>query len=613
MSALMVIASQLGSLIENVKEILSLERKASLRQSVEPKFDARFVRGKSGARGYAFGEVVVLSRIRGLEYYESLVRDKSRSMADFTRALADTQSQLETLQNQVKDNLADAASMIFTAHLLMLKDRDFIASMEHAIRSGADAVEAVIDAGKKYISLFLNNPNDYIKEKAKDIEDLVTRVLANIINEDSIAPGLKEKIAIAKDLFPSDVLKLYSEGVRGIVLTSGGVTSHVSILARSLSLPLVIANEPGLLNIESSSSLLLDAEAGNVFINPDKLVLAEYKDNLWRKGGTSRPKMGEATSTADGRRIRLLANVNLIKDVEALRGLSCDGIGLYRSEIPFIVRNSFPSEEEQYYVYRKIADGAPKNEITIRTLDIGGDKLLTYFHSDKRENPFLGMRSIRFSLANPEIFEEQLRAILRAGAGKNLKIMFPMIFSVEEFLRAKEIVQNCIRALKGLAREFNDSPRIGLMIEVPAAIEIIDELASVADFLSIGTNDLVQYMLAVDRTNEEVADYYIPHHPAVLRSIKKVADAAARHSKEISVCGDMTNEKKYIPFLIGCGIFTLSMNAMHMADNQGVIASISAADSESLANEVLVSTDINEIDALLTGFIRRADVKLKKK
>ncbi|MEI6155393.1 MAG: phosphoenolpyruvate--protein phosphotransferase, partial [Deltaproteobacteria bacterium] len=478
----------------------------------------------------------------------------------------------------------------------------FIAAMTVQVQKGKNAPDAVIAAGKKYIALFSASPNPYMREKALDIEDLVTRIIRNLAGKEAKLPKIRHRIVVATDLYPSDLLKLSSEGAKGIVLLSGGVTSHVSILARSLQLPMVIVNDPVASHIIDGDRILIDAEVGNIYINPAKDIVEEFKDcvdgQLLVK---TPPVMTQFTETKDGVRIKLMANINLLKDMEMLKQLSCDGIGLYRSEFPFIIRRNFPTEEEQFFVYRKLVEGAPTRDITFRTLDIGGDKIPTYWEPAKKENSFLGLRSIRFSLKHRDIFIQQIRAILRAGADCDLKIMFPMISSLEEFLEARGVVMECVAELDKLEGAFNNHPKIGMMVEVPAVVEIIDEFAQIADFFSIGTNDLVQYMLAVDRTNEEVANYYIPHHPAVLRAIKRIADAAKAGAKDLSVCGDMVNNARYLKFLIGCGIRTLSMNPIYLAENQKIISGIDVASAEALTIRLLAKGDIGTIEDELWG------------
>ncbi|MGP8153401.1 MAG: phosphoenolpyruvate--protein phosphotransferase [Smithella sp.] len=410
-------------------------------------------------------------------------------------------------------------------------------------------------------------------------------------------PLVRGKIVIATDLYPSDLLKLSSEGVKGIVLLSGGVTSHVSILARSLQIPMVIVNDPVANNISDGDCIIVDAEIGNIYINPAKDIVKEFKDRIDEQTTAKVPPvMKQFTQTKDGVRIKLMANVNLLKDMELLKQLSCDGVGLYRSEFPFIIRKNFPTEEEQLFVYRKLVEDAPSKNVSFRTLDIGGDKMPTYWQPANKENSFLGLCSIRFSLTHQDIFTQQVRAILRAGFDCDLKIMFPMIFSLEEFLQARDIVMECAAALEKSDGVFNNHPKIGMMVEVPAVIEIIEEFARVVDFFSIGTNDLVQYMLAVGRTNEEVAEYYIPHHPAVLRVIKRIADAAKVAGKDVSICGDMANRASYLQFLIRCGIRTLSMNPVYLAENQKIIGGIDMAQAEALTVRLLAIGDIKSIE-----------------
>ncbi|MEN6376265.1 MAG: phosphoenolpyruvate--protein phosphotransferase [Smithella sp.] len=597
--ALQIIASQLATVFESIKMIISLQRTApgEVLRGKKEQLDRVFLKGKAASRGYAYAKAVLAV---GAERFHELAGQKFEEkygLVALQKALRKTENELTTLQKAVEDKLSDAASMIFNAHLLILKDKSFIAAMTTPVQKGKNAPEAVIAAGQKYINLFSASSDPYMREKVHDIEDLVTRLIRNLAGKEAKLPPIRHRIVVAADLYPSDLLKLSSEGVKGIVLLSGGVTSHVSILARSLQIPMVIVNDPVAGNISDGDRILIDAEIGNIFINPAKDVVKEFKDRIDEQTTTGAPPaMKQLTQTKDGVRIKLKANINLLKDLELLQQLSCDGIGLYRSEFPFIIRKNFPTEEEQFFVYRKLVEGAPSKDITFRTLDIGGDKMPTYWEPVNSENPFLGLRSIRFSLKHRDIFTQQIRAVLRAGAESELKIMFPMIFSLDEFLQAKDIVLECVKALEKSGVVVNTHPQIGMMVEVPAVIEIIEEFARVVDFLSIGTNDLVQYMLAVDRTNEDVAEYYIPHHPAVLRAIKRVVDAANAAGKEVSICGDMAQKAGYLQFLIGCGIRTLSMNPIYFAENQKIIGEIEVAQAEALTRRLLASGDIKIIE-----------------
>jgi len=597
--ALQIVASQLATVIENVKIIISLQPTApgQVLQGTKEQLDSVFMKGKAASRGYAYAKAALA--IGAERFHEIAGRSfgEKYGLADLTKALTKTEKELESMQKSVETKLSDAASMIFTAHLLMLKDKSFLAAMITPVQKGKNGPDAVIAAGQKYIALFAASPVPYIREKVHDIEDLVTRIIRNMAGKESKLPPVRNRVVIANDLYPSDLLKLSSEGVKGIVLLSGGVTSHVSILARSLEIPMVIVNDPAANHISDGDRVLIDAELGNIFINPAQAIIREFQDRIDEQETVKAPPvMDKITQTIDGVRIMLMANINLLKDLNPLSLLSCDGIGLYRSEFPFIIRKNFPTEEEQFFIYRKLVTGTPSKDITFRTLDIGGDKTPAYWDKAKAENPFLGLRSIRFSLKHQDVFTQQVRAILRAGADCDLKIMFPMIFSLEEFLQARDVVAQCAAALQKSGAVFNNHPKIGMMVEVPAAVGMIEEFAEVVDFFSIGTNDLVQYMLAVDRTNEEVAEYYIPHHPAVLRAIKRVADAAKAKGKGISVCGDMANSAGYLQFLIGCGIRTLSMNPVYLAENQKIIRGIDVAKAEALTLKVLATGNISSIE-----------------
>ena len=604
--ALRVIASQLANLMENVRLMTSVgkARKDDEAGPEKPVFTEKFVKGKPASRGYAYARVCVTGEHKRFNELERMKFRKYPPRA-FASALKSTESQIENLQKQVERNIMDEASMIFTSHLLILKDKMFLESIIGAVKKGKNPPEAVLDGARKFINIFLASPNEYMKEKAKDVEDIAARIISNMVKNDARLPGVKGRIVITKDLYPSDVLKLYSEGVKGVVLTSGGVTSHVSILARSLGIPMVIINRPGLINIPQAAKVLVDAELGNIFIDPSKDILDEFKDKLDKVSGAPLVPMLPQTLTKDGIKIELMANVNLLKDLDVLKALSCDGIGLYRSEFPFLVRNSFPSEEEQLFVYRKLVEGVAGKEVTFRTLDVGGDKILPYSQSESRENTFLGLRSIRFSLKNRKIFKDQIRAILRAGHNANLRIMFPMIFSVEEFVSAKGLVREWAMELAAQKIEHNSSPQIGMMVEIPAVVDLIPEFARHADFFSIGTNDLVQYMLAVDRTNEEVADYYIPHHPSVLRAVKKVVDACLAANKDVSVCGDMSSSPQYIYFLIGCGIRKLSMNPGYLLENQKAIALMDSTVAKAAADKILLLSKIGAVEEVMFGKMLR--------
>ena len=382
---------------------------------------------------------------------------------------------------------------------------------------------------------------------------------------------------------------------------SGGASSHLAILARSFAIPLVIADQPELLALPPGAKILLDAEIGNIYINPAEDVIKTFaRRNKEREAlGKLKQAVFPETRTKDGARVRLLANINLLSDVKAALEFKAEGIGLYRTEFPFIVRSDFPTEEEQFVIYKRLVESMGGKEIVFRTLDIGGDKVLSYYNFGKEENPFLGMRSIRFSLRHKDIFEQQIRAILRAGAKANIKIMFPMISSLDEFLEAKDVAAKCVKDLKRENITHHPNPPIGMMVELPSVLEIIDELSAAADFLSIGTNDFIQYMLAVDRTNEKVADLYLPHHPAVLRALNRVVKAAQKFNKDVSICGDMAHDERYLPYFLGIGIRSFSVNSLYIPKIQSAVARIKIKEAEIQAKKILAGAKVSDTGIFL--------------
>ena len=492
-------------------------------------------------------------------------------------------------------------ALIFTAQSLMLKDKGFTDAIFFLIRKGTNPPQAVIEVVHDYVSKFSRIEDAYLREKIYDVKDVGQRLLENLTGHAQMDHNYQDKIVIARELFPSDALKLFSQKVKGIILLTGGATSHVAILARSLNIPLVVTNESALLSLDPATDVLLDAYVGYIHINPDPLVKAKVlqREELNRNISSLKKMIQDHPRTSDGVGVRLMANINLLGDLKAANEFKADGVGLYRSEFPFMIRNNFPSEEEQYLIYRRLVEGMPGKDITLRTLDIGGDKVLSYSGYGKEENPFLGLRSIRLSLKHTDVFIAQLRAILRAGAGRRIRILFPMISSLDEFLQAKSIVQECVHQLKTERKEFIPNPPLGVMVELPSVVEIIDEMAQEADFFSIGTNDLIQYMLAVDRTNDRVAQLYLPHHPSVLRALKKIVDAGLKYGKEISICGDMANDPKYLSLLLGLGIRCFSMDGRYLPRMHERLRHLSIQECEKLTQEVLVQSQISRITQIL--------------
>lgn len=606
--ALRAIASQLANIIESAKLFLQKDAPAAQpgpKPHAKPR--PRIIKATAAAGGFAHAKAHraaagSLDELRALSEFS-----RPYSKDDVERALALTEEQLVDMQASTEKHVGDAGAFIFAAHLLMLKDKGFVSRIMARIELGENPPAAVLGVAESYSAIFSAAQSQIIREKSQDIFDVTRRIISNMIGRGGDSAEMAGTIAIAPDLYPSDMLKFFAQGISGMILTSGGVTSHVAILARSLKIPMVISDADALAAVETGTDILLDADVGNIYLSPSKEVIRQFAGSNSAKKELDAVSIGSRhAQTADGAAVSLKLNINLLRDMELAKKLPCDGIGLYRTEFPFILRSNFPTEEEQFRVYRTLLEEAGDREVTFRTLDVGGDKVLSYYHTQKEENPFLGMRSIRFSLADRDIFRQQINAILRAGHDKPIRVMFPMISSPDEFLEAKTIVRKCADELEARGVAYAKSPKIGIMVEIPSAVTIIDTLAPLCDFFSIGTNDLIQYTLAVDRTNEKVASYYLPHHPAVLRSLKAVADAAHHQGIGVSVCGDMANSPAYIPFLLGIGIREMSIDPVYFAKAYESIGRTPISEAEPFARDLLACADIRSATRLVgKGIVRK--------
>ena len=596
------ITMQLATTIELARQLLALENpSASIAQALALP-ELRFVRGQIGSEGCAIGEAVLI-RQPSLAELRALMGSATLALPDFRRAVADTEKQLEHLEALAGERLSDVTAVIFSAQLMMLRDQSWLGAMEDQIGAGTGPAEAVYRVILNYVEIFDRMDNAYMREKRYDVMDVGRRLLANLSGHRTVESRLEGRVAIAAELLPSDILKLGLEKVSGIVLLSGGVTSHVAVLARSLDLPLLFVDEPRLLDIPDGTRVVLDARQGNLYVAPGEEVEQRFheQEDTRRSAVQSAEGMREETHTADGTRVYLLANINLLADVEVARSYKAEGIGLYRTEFPFMIRNDLPSEEEQLRIYRRLVEGMPGREVTFRTLDVGGDKVLSYFDYSAEANPFLGLRSIRFSLRHRDVFLQQVRAILRAAHDIKVRIMFPMISSPDELDAAAAAVDECRASLRREGIPACEHVQLGMMLEVPSVLELMDELARRADFFSIGTNDFVQYMLAVDRTNVNVADLYIPHHPAVLRGLHRAITGALRHDRDVSVCGDMAHDPRFVRFLLGIGVRKFSMSARYLPRVQEAIFATRLDEAQAFAQRLLAESSISGTTRVLEG------------
>ncbi len=594
---LRAITSQLATTIETARLLITLNTQKQKKPQLVA--DLKFIKGRSGSQGVALAEAIILDELMtDVEHLAKL--SKTLTEEDFHRAVEETEEQLQQLQKHIETELYDVSGLIFTAQILMLKDKGFLDAIEMAIRQGSNPSQAVAKVVREYVRKFNTIQDSYLRDKIYDIKDVGRRLLENMTGLSHHHGDLESCIVVARELLPSDTVKLFSQKVKGIILLSGGVTSHVSILSRSLGIPLVVVDEPGLLSLPEKTKVLLDGVMGYVYINPSQDTIQKVfeREDLHKDLDQLKKNLQSKPRTKDGVPVRLMANINLLGDLKAATEFKADGIGLYRSEFPFLIRSSFPSEEEQYRIYCRLIEGMPGKEVTLRTLDLGGDKILSYFDYGHEENPFLGLRSIRFSLKYKDVFITQIRAMLRAGYGANMRIMFPMISSIDEFQQARGVLQECIYDLEKEKQKIG-YPKVGAMVELPSTIEIINELAEEVDFFSIGTNDLVQYLLAVDRTNEKVANLYLPQHPSVLRALKKIVDAALKYGKDVSICGDLAADPKFLPFLLGIGLRTFSLDARYLSKMHKNLYGIVLSQAQQQAGELLKQNKVERTSLLM--------------
>jgi phosphotransferase system enzyme I (PtsP) len=595
--ALKAIAAQLASVIENATLLQELHRRDEVKVP-EPEV-SKMIKGRPASGGVAQGRATFIISGRGGAFQLPAGVPDGQTVQNFNLALERTEQQLKDLQRHADEELSDVAQLIFSAHLLILADDEFSGEIRRRIEKGEPPASAIATLVNRYIEIFSASSNPRLQEKVHDLKDLGHRLLENLIGGDRVHGDYSGQIIVADTLLPSDILKLATEKAEGFIV-QGGVTSHNAIICRSLQKPMVMIDPQQFELFCESCEMLVDGNQGTIYINPAQEILREYAEHqrtLMELEASS--QVCGITSTEDGTRIHLFANINLLSDLKPAIAACTEGVGLYRSEFPFIIRNAFPSEEEQYRVYSRIIEAMEGREVTFRTLDIGGDKVLSYQGEVEEANPFLGLRAIRFSLLHKDIFAEQLRAFLRAGEGGNTRIMFPLIASLDDFLEAREVVYSSMRELDERGVRYNRDTKIGIMVELPSAVELIEDLAHEVDFMSIGTNDLIQYMLAVDRTNDQVSKLYLSHHPAILRAIERVVSVAKKHDKDISICGDIAMDPKMIPFLIGAGITKLSLPSRRAYEIQQAIGKVSMEKAVYTARKMLACSRISEVESFL--------------
>ncbi len=606
--ALQAIASQLAVALESARLLMGVDRPLE-----KPGLfvDLSFLKGQSVVEGIGMGKAYLQDDRSSFATAKSRA---DRSPEDcmplgpeaFQKALFETEKQLKALQAEMEERLSDVGSLIFSTHLLMLRDSHFAGAVEKDVAAGVPPCDAVAARVEHFVKIFSENRDARLMEKVQDIKDLGHRLLQNLSGKEEQAGDYSGQIVIARELLPSELVKITVQHAEGLVLCSSGASAHISILAKSLGVPLIYSDDPGLFSIPPGTPLILDGIQGTLLINPGEKSLEEFRtlkeNHLLLEAREILTR--DATCSADGQRIHLRATVNLISDIKTAKKVKAEGIGLYRSEFPFLVRSSLPGEEQQFLVYRRIFTEMDSSAmVTLRTLDLGGDKILSYLSGSEEDNPFLGLRAIRFLLENKKIFVSQLKAMLRAGQGRNFRIMFPLVSSVDDFRQACRMVDKSIEFLERDGYEGIQRPELGLMIELPSAVFMAEDLAAEADFISIGSNDLVQYMLGVDRTNEKVAGLYEARHPAILRAIEQIVGAAEKKQCPLSVCGGMTFNKEMVYFLTGAGIRDFSMPPARIPEMQQFLEKVNLDRAKEDSQRLLAMNSLEEIHRFLESAV----------
>jgi len=557
-------------------------------------------RGLGVSPGIAHGVLhVVRDDLDDVVRYHIEPAQIGNEIARFEAALVQTRVQILEMQQKIAEAIGAKDAAIFDAHLLVVEDRTLIDEVLRRLETEHCNVEWVFQEVATHYAETLSRIDDpYLRERALDIQDVTKRIIRNLQGK-APKPFLamaEPHILVAHNLTPSDTAGMDRQIVLGLATDLGSRTSHTAIITRSLNIPAVVGLHDATQKLETGQHVLLDGYTGLLIVDPTAETLSYYGEVQIRKGQVAKAlrQLRETTSTtADGRHIVLSANIELPTDVEAVSENGAEGIGLYRTEFLYINRDSLPSEDEQYEVYRKVAERVHPHPLIIRTFDLGGDKLaIGAVDVGDELNPFLGWRAIRFCLENVDIFKTQLRAIIRASAVGNVKIMFPMISGLEELRRAREILEECRVEIGGAATA---KMEVGVMIEVPSAAISADMLAREVDFFSVGTNDLIQYAIAVDRVNERIAHLYEPTHPAVLRLLKMIADAAHANKIWVGVCGEMASDVALIPLLLGLGMDELSVGATSVPRVKAAVRNLAMPECRELLEEALRLQTSSEI------------------
>jgi len=629
-STLRTITFQIGSIVHNARLLDSIQHKeqerawfeqelAKLKNGDSPSSHAakaksarqsaqrRLLSGTAVSPGFCSGKVYILDRFSDKVIKVAKVGTKPQEHRKFMLALEKVKIQTLYMEKRVSETLSEDDAAIFHTHLMILEDRGFSSKVSDLIDQGFGATRAVHEVVHHYVVAFSAMADPYLRERSADMEDIGRRII-DVLEGNSSASALKlkeQRVIVASEIFPSDLALLDHDKILGIVTEKGNLYAHAAIMAKSLGIPAVLGVS-GLIDAANvKDEIIVDGTSGHIYLNPDVVIRSEY-ERLERDRACRLKELEVLRDlpaiTTDGIGITLSANIGLISDVKVAIMHGAEGVGLYRTEFPYMARSAFPDRHEQAAIYRKILEAFPDQAVNIRTLDIGGDKGLPYFPYPHEDNPFLGWRSIRVSLERQDIFREQLAGILLASEAGRPTIMLPLISSVEEIRQVREIFASVRTDLENEGHELRTDIQLGIMVEVPAAVQIVEFLLREVDYVSIGTNDLIQYTLAADRNNQRVKQYYDPYHPAVLHSIKRVADAAAKAGKKASVCGEMAADPVNALLMAGMGIREFSLSAPSIPLVKHALRNHSLTECRALARRVLGCTSASDIRYQLERF-----------
>ncbi|HDM4125438.1 TPA: phosphoenolpyruvate--protein phosphotransferase [Staphylococcus aureus] len=571
---------------------------------------SKLIKGIAASDGVAIAKAYLLVEPDLTFDKNEKVTDVEGEVAKFNSAIEASKVELTKIRNNAEVQLGADKAAIFDAHLLVLDDPELIQPIQDKIKNeNANAATALTDVTTQFVTIFESMDNEYMKERAADIRDVSKRVLSHILGVELPNPSMiDESVAIVgNDLTPSDTAQLNKEFVQGFATNIGGRTSHSAIMSRSLEIPAIVGTKSITQEVKQGDMIIVDGLNGDVIVNPTEDELIAYQDKRERYFADKKElqKLRDAdTVTVDGVHAELAANIGTPNDLPGVIENGAQGIGLYRTEFLYMGRDQMPTEEEQFEAYKEVLEAMGGKRVVVRTLDIGGDKELSYLNLPEEMNPFLGYRAIRLCLAQQDIFRPQLRALLRASVYGKLNIMFPMVATINEFREAKAILLEEKENLKNEGHDISDDIELGIMVEIPATAALADVFAKEVDFFSIGTNDLIQYTLAADRMSERVSYLYQPYNPSILRLVKQVIEASHKEGKWTGMCGEMAGDETAIPLLLGLGLDEFSMSATSILKARRQINGLSKNEMTELANRAVDCATQEEVIELVNNYVK---------